>query len=128
MEGLRCLRTKLKLFNPRLLERDIQNVVFFTLHPQSFNHLIFSKDQFCEVTFSNICYCFSYEPGNPIFGTVHNPHNLKHGPGGSSSGEAALIASGASILGIGSDIGGSARVPAHFTGICTLKPTVQRMR
>ena len=70
----------------------------------------------------------SYEPGNPINGLVFNPHNTKHGPGGSSSGEAAIVAYGASILGIGSDIGGSIRVPAHFCGICGIKPTVQRMR
>ncbi len=64
---------------------------------------------------------------NPVYGATRNPHSLSHGPGGSSGGEAAAIASGLSPLGLGSDSGGSLRVPAHFCGICTLKPTSGRI-
>ncbi|XP_043554921.1 fatty-acid amide hydrolase 1 isoform X4 [Chiloscyllium plagiosum] len=69
----------------------------------------------------------SYECSNPIFGQTINPHDHKRTPGGSSGGEGALIAAGGSILGIGSDIGGSIRVPAAFCGICGFKPTGNRL-
>ncbi|XP_067893045.1 fatty-acid amide hydrolase 1 isoform X2 [Heterodontus francisci] len=69
----------------------------------------------------------SYGCCNPIFGQTVNPHDNKRTPGGSSGGEAALIAAGGSILGIGSDIGGSIRVPAAFCGICGIKPTGKRL-
>lgn len=64
---------------------------------------------------------------NPVYGATRNPHALSHGPGGSSGGEAAAIAAGLSPVGLGSDSGGSLRVPAHFCGICTLKPTSGRV-
>ena len=67
-----------------------------------------------------------HECSNPIYGTTTNPHATTRTPGGSSGGEAAAIASYGSPMGIGTDIGGSIRVPAHFTGICGLKPTVDR--
>jgi fatty acid amide hydrolase len=54
--------------------------------------------------------------------------NSKLSPGGSSGGESTLIAGGGSILGVGSDIGGSVRIPAHFTGIFGFKPTKDRIR
>ena len=66
------------------------------------------------------------ESTNPLFGTTHNPWRYGHGPGGSSGGEAAAIASGSSIFGFGTDIGGSIRTPAAFCGICGLKPTRNR--
>lgn len=66
------------------------------------------------------------ESDNAIFGTTRNPWSLGRSPGGSSGGEAAAIASGQSPLGIGTDIGGSIRIPAHFCGIAGLKPTVDR--
>uniref|UniRef100_A0A3Q3DLQ2 Fatty-acid amide hydrolase 1 n=1 Tax=Hippocampus comes TaxID=109280 RepID=A0A3Q3DLQ2_HIPCM len=69
----------------------------------------------------------SYDCSNIIYGQTVNPHNLKKTSGGSSGGEAALIGGGGSILGIGSDIGGSIRIPAAFCGICGLKPTVGRL-
>ncbi len=64
---------------------------------------------------------------NPVYGATRNPHALSHAPGGSSGGEAAAIAAGLSPVGLGSDSGGSLRVPAHFCGICTLKPTSGRV-
>ena len=67
------------------------------------------------------------EARNPLFGQTANPFSLAHTPGGSSGGEAAAIAAGMSPLGIGTDIGGSIRTPAHFSGICGLKPTLDRL-
>jgi Asp-tRNA(Asn)/Glu-tRNA(Gln) amidotransferase A subunit family amidase len=64
-----------------------------------------------------------YETDNPVFGRTNNPHDLDRTPGGSSGGEAAAIAAGLSPAGIGSDLSGSIRVPAHFCGIAGLKPT-----
>ncbi|MFP5226334.1 MAG: amidase, partial [Acidobacteriota bacterium] len=55
-----------------------------------------------------------------------NPWSLDHTAGGSSGGESAAIAAGLSAAGLGSDSGGSVREPAHFTGICALKPTAGR--
>ncbi|KAG7326171.1 hypothetical protein KOW79_009572 [Hemibagrus wyckioides] len=69
----------------------------------------------------------NYECSNPIFGRTVNPCNLGKTCGGSSGGEGALIAGGGSILGLGSDIGGSIRIPAAFCGICGLKPTNNRI-
>jgi fatty acid amide hydrolase len=57
---------------------------------------------------------------------TNNPWSVLRTPGGSSGGEAAMIASGQSALGIGTDIGGSIRIPAHFSGICGMKPTLHR--
>ncbi len=69
----------------------------------------------------------AYETANLLHGHTSNPWDLTRTPGGSSGGEAAAIASGMSAAGIGSDGGGSIRVPAHFTGICGLKPTPGRI-
>ena len=66
------------------------------------------------------------ETENAIWGVTNNPWNLERVPGGSSGGEAAAIASGCSPAGIGTDIGGSIRMPAHFCGIAGLKPTLDR--
>ena len=66
---------------------------------------------------------FSYECDNPRFGCTHNPRSLDRTTGGSSGGEAALVASGCSPLGVGSDSAGSIRVPAHFCGVHSLMPT-----
>jgi fatty acid amide hydrolase len=64
---------------------------------------------------------------NPLFGRARNPWDPERGPGGSSGGEAALIAAGGSPLGLGSDGGGSIRQPCHATGIHGLKPTAGRL-
>ena len=67
------------------------------------------------------------EASNPLFGRTANPWSLAHSPGGSSGGEAAAIAAGMSPLGLGTDIGGSIRTPAHFCGIAAFKPTLDRL-
>jgi Asp-tRNA(Asn)/Glu-tRNA(Gln) amidotransferase A subunit family amidase len=64
-----------------------------------------------------------YDCENPVFGATNNPWHLGRVPGGSSGGEAAALASGFASLGLGSDYGGSIRVPAHFSGITGLKPS-----
>ncbi|MGB6596649.1 MAG: amidase [Candidatus Acidiferrum sp.] len=72
-------------------------------------------------------YLMAYETDNSLNGKTNNPWNLERSSGGSSGGEAAAIASGCSAGGVGSDGGGSVRVPAHFCGICGLKPTPGRI-
>ena len=67
------------------------------------------------------------ESRNPLFGTTVNPFALDRSPGGSSGGETAAIAAGMSPLGIGTDIGGSIRIPAHASGVAGLKPTLDRL-
>ncbi len=69
----------------------------------------------------------SHETCNPLYGRTNNPWDAERTPGGSSGGEAALIASGGSPGGLGSDLGGSIRVPCHFCGITGLKPTSGRL-
>lgn len=70
---------------------------------------------------------FSNETDNPVYGRTLNPWNPERTPGGSTGGEAALIAAGGSVLGFGGDMGGSIRVPCHFCGIHGLKPTNGRI-
>jgi Asp-tRNA(Asn)/Glu-tRNA(Gln) amidotransferase A subunit family amidase len=72
-------------------------------------------------------FLMSYDTDNLLRGRTLNPWDEQYSPGGSSGGEAAAIASGCVAAGIGSDGGGSIRVPAHFTGICGLKPTPGRI-
>jgi amidase len=72
-------------------------------------------------------FLMAYETENLLYGRTHNPWDLERSPGGSSGGESAAIAAGMSAAGLGSDSGGSVRVPAHFTGICSLKPTPGRI-
>ncbi|HZC65363.1 MAG TPA: amidase, partial [Candidatus Dormibacteraeota bacterium] len=68
-----------------------------------------------------------YETDNALQGRTSNPYNLEYSAGGSSGGEAAAIAAHCSAAGVGSDGGGSIRVPAHFCGIAGLKPTPGRI-
>jgi amidase len=60
---------------------------------------------------------------NSLHGGTRNPYDIARSPGASSSGEAAIIAAGGSPAGLGSDSGGSIRMPAHYCGIAALKPT-----
>ena len=69
----------------------------------------------------------AWETDNLLYGRTNNPWDLSRTAGGSSGGEAAAIAAGLSAGGVGSDGGGSIRVPAHFCGICGLKPTPGRI-
>ena len=70
---------------------------------------------------------FAFESDNLIFGRTNNPYDLTRTCGGSSGGEAALIAAGGSPFGLGSDAAGSVRLPAHYCGIASLKPTSGRL-
>jgi amidase len=72
-------------------------------------------------------FLMAYETDNRVSGKTSNPWDLSRSAGGSSGGEAAAIAAGCSMGGVGSDGGGSIRVPAHFCGICGLKPTPGRI-
>lgn len=68
-----------------------------------------------------------YTADNPVFGRTVNPHDSTRTPGGSSGGEAAAIAACMSVAGLGSDLAGSIRIPAHFCGIAGLKPGTARV-
>jgi Asp-tRNA(Asn)/Glu-tRNA(Gln) amidotransferase A subunit family amidase len=68
-----------------------------------------------------------YTADNPVFGRTNHPLNPELTPGGSSGGEAVAIATSMSPGGLGSDLAGSVRIPAHFCGICGLKPTTGRV-
>ena len=68
-----------------------------------------------------------YTADNPIFNRTNHPLNPSLTPGGSSGGEAVAIATCMSPGGLGSDLAGSVRIPAHFCGICALKPTTGRV-
>lgn len=68
----------------------------------------------------------SFESTNDLWGRCKNPHNPKYSPGGSSGGEGALLAYGGSRIGIGSDVAGSVRAPAHFSGCYSLRCSTGR--
>lgn len=63
------------------------------------------------------------ETVNDVYGETRNPHDVMRTPGGSSGGEGAIVAAGGAAFGIGSDIGGSIRIPAAFCGVVGHKPT-----
>lgn len=80
---------------------------------------------FCKTNLPDLL--FAYESDNLIYGRTNNPYDLERTPGGSSGGESALIAACGSPLGLGSDAAGSVRLPAHFCGITSIKPTTGRL-
>jgi Asp-tRNA(Asn)/Glu-tRNA(Gln) amidotransferase A subunit family amidase len=72
-------------------------------------------------------FLMAYETDNLLYGRTANPWDGERTAGGSSGGESAALAAGLSAAGLGSDSGGSVREPAHFTGICSLRPTPGRI-
>jgi amidase len=72
-------------------------------------------------------FSFAFETDNLVFGRTNNPYDLSRSPGASSGGEGAIIAACGSPMGLGSDGGGSIRLPAHFCGIAGIKPTTGRI-
>ncbi|SDR63407.1 mandelamide amidase [Rhizobiales bacterium GAS113] len=81
--------------------------------------ILFGKNTMHELAFGITC-------NNPAFGAVRNPYNIGMIPGGSSGGTAAAVAARLSPAGIGSDTGGSVRVPAALCGVAGLRPTLKR--
>src|SRR5438105_1821797 len=69
----------------------------------------------------------SGETDNLVYGRTNNPYDLARTPGGSSGGAGAIVTSGGSACDIGSDTGGSIRLPAHFLGMAGIKPTSGRV-
>ena len=67
------------------------------------------------------------ETDNLVYGRTNNPYDLARTPGGSSGGEAAIVAAGGSPLGLATDAGGSVRIPAHYCGLAAIKPTSGRV-
>lgn len=72
-------------------------------------------------------FTLAFKTDNLVYGRTNNPFNPAHTPGGSSGGAAALIAAGATPFDIGTDTGGSIRLPSHFCGIAGIKPTTGRV-
>jgi amidase len=70
---------------------------------------------------------FGFETDNLVYGRTNNPYDLARTPGGSSGGAAAIVAAGGIPFDIGSDYGGSLRLPAHFCGISAIKPSAGRV-
>ena len=68
-----------------------------------------------------------FQSDNAIFGRSNNPWDLERTPGGSTGGGAAALAAGLTALEVGSDYGGSVRIPAHYCGVYSLKPTEHRV-
>lgn len=71
--------------------------------------------------------CFCQETDNKLYGRTNNPWDVSRTAGGSSGGEGALLAIGGAAAGIGSDIGGSIRIPAHFNGVIGFKPGMNQV-
>ena len=82
--------------------------------------IIFGKTNTPELT-------LSFETENDVYGVTLNPYDTKRSPGGSSGGAGAILASGGSPIEVGSDYGGSIRVPSAFCGTVGIKPTMGRV-
>ncbi len=113
--GVRTTRGS-KLFEHRIADRDATAVARL----KHAGGIFLGKTNIPE-------FALWWETDNRVFGRTNNPWNLERTTGGSSGGEAAAIATGLSPLGIGSDVGGSLRMPAHYCGIVGFKPTHGRV-
>ena len=82
--------------------------------------ILLGKSNTPEITFAG-------ETDNLVYGRTNNPYGLDRTPGGSSGGAGAIVAAGGSPFDIGSDTGGSIRLPAHFSGIAGIKPNSGRV-
>jgi Asp-tRNA(Asn)/Glu-tRNA(Gln) amidotransferase A subunit family amidase len=69
----------------------------------------------------------AFESANPLWGRTYNPWSTAHTAGGSSGGEGALLAMDGAAIGVGSDVGGSIRIPSGYCGIYGLKPGLGRV-
>jgi fatty acid amide hydrolase len=77
---------------------------------------------------TNVAQALLYnESDNPVYGRTNNPWNVQRTPGGSSGGQAAVVAAGGSPLGLGTDIAGSIRAPSMYCGVVGMKPTAGRL-
>ncbi|GMR49940.1 hypothetical protein PMAYCL1PPCAC_20135, partial [Pristionchus mayeri] len=79
---------------------------------------------FCQTNIPTTC--MTYTCDNSIYGTTTNPHSSSRSSGGSSGGEGALMSSRGSLIGLGSDIAGSIRIPSSYSGCCGFKPSPTR--
>ena len=70
---------------------------------------------------------YDWQSDHPLFERTNNPHDVRRTPGGSSEGSAAAVAAGLSPLDLASDVAGSIRVPAHFCGVLSMRPTEGRV-
>ncbi|CAI4227726.1 unnamed protein product [Auanema sp. JU1783] len=91
----------------------------FVVHLTNLGGVPFVRTNVPQALLSFVC-------SNSVYGTTLNPHDVTRTPGGSSGGEAALLAAGGTPFAIGSDLAGSLRIPAVMCGITTLKPTQDR--
>ena len=113
--GLRTTRGS-RLFADRVPERDASVVA----RAKAAGAILVGKTNTPE-------FALWWETANLVFGRTSNPHDPTRSSGGSSGGEAVALATGMSSLGIGSDLGGSIRLPAHYCGVVGLKPTHGRV-
>ena len=113
--GLRTTRGS-RLFADRIPERDATVVA----RARAAGGILLGKTNTPE-------FALWWETANLVFGRTSNPHDPRRTSGGSSGGEAVAVATGMSSLGIGSDLGGSIRLPAHYCGVVGFKPTHGRV-
>ena len=102
--------------NPKLKDNVVDNDAELVKRLKKAGAIIIGKTNLA-------LYALDWQSTNPWFGQTNNPYNLNHVVGGSSGGSAAALASGFTTLELGTDAGGSIRVPAHFCGVCGIRTT-----